>query len=890
MFDLEKAIKEWKQSLRKNRGYEDGDIEELESHLRDEIDRLKESGDSEESSFLRAKKTIGEFEAVGEELYKNRSNRINPTPPWQQKSWMPIMLPNYLKIALRSLKRNMVFSAINVVGLSIGIACCILIVMFIRHEYSFDSFHSKSDQIYRVNKVVTEQTHNSEELHALTSGPMGIQMKEDFPEVEEVVRIRNWFDEVLVSVDETNIKVSEFVFVDSTFFDVFDFKLISGDPKKVLTQPLTVVLSEETAELFFQNQNPIGRTIIGLNGQEFTVTGLVENTPENSHIQYDILASWSSVGPSALDFSWMDGRWFPQSIYTYLLLNRNADAANLEAQLPEFMQSYFPQRADSYKLYLQPFNDIYLNSSDILWIEPFKSGSESSLTIFITVAFLILVIACINFMNLSTALATKRAAEVGIRKVYGAFRKQLGTQFLGESVLYSLLAFVIALLLVGFSKPLLNYAQIDNSFLQLSGNIRLIFILLGGISVIGILAGIYPALILSAFKPVTVLYNRASLSVKGTGFRKILVIIQFSLSIGLIIGTIIINKQLEFALNSDLGFEKDQIIVLPIGDTEISNFGEAFKNELVRHSGVIAATGSNSYPGSTFMSYGIEPDGIEGSDSEWTSNVLLIDDQSLLSTYGFELVAGRYFEPGLSTDSSQSIVINQSLANSLGWEDPVGRRLDIPGDVEEGYVIGVINDFHTRSFRESIEPLVIFMDQRWNNISVKISPENVPETLAYIEGKWAEFDSVYPFEYEFLDQTYSKLYENEKRMKNLLTLFSSFAILVACLGLFGLSIFSTNNRIKEIGIRKVLGSSAFNIVVLISKDFVSLVLLGFILSAPISYYIASLWLKDFTYRTSIGIEPFLFSGVIALLLSIITISSQAFKAASANPVKSLKNE
>ncbi len=890
MFELEKAIKEWKLSLRKNQGFEDGDIEELESHLRDLMEDLQKEGHYPENSFRLAVEEIGDMNAIEDEFYKTRSKGSNPTPPWKQKSWVPMMAPNYLKVAFRNFKRSLIFSSINVFGLSIGIACCILITLFIRYEYSYDTFHSKSDRIFRVNKVVTEKTHSSEELHALTSGPMGIQMKEDYPDIEEVVRIRNWFNEVLITVDDTHIKIPDLVFVDSTFFDVFDFELISGKPNTVLTQPLTAVLSESTASLFFRDENPIGKTITAINGYEFTVTGIVENAPENSHIQYDILVSWSSVGPSALNFSWMDSRWFPQSIYTYLLLNPNAEADNLESQFSEFMLQYFPQRADSYELYLQPFSEIYLNSSDILWIEPFKVGSSTSLRIFIIVAGLILLIACINFMNLSTAQATKRAEEVGIRKVYGAFRHQLASQFLGESILYSLSAFLLSILLVAFSKPLLGYAQIDSSFLSLSENTSLVVLMFFGSIGVGVLAGLYPSAILSAFKPVSVLYNRKSNSIRGTGFRKVLVVLQFSLSIGLIIGTLVIYKQLDYALNSDLGFEKDQVIMLPIGNTEISNSGEAFKNELLSYSNILSASGSNSFPGSTFSSYGIEPDGVDGSDTEWISNVLMISDHDLMDTYGFELTSGRYFEPGLSSDSIQSVVINQTLANALGWENPVGKRLDVPGNIPEGYVIGVMKDFHTRSFRQDIEPLVIFMTPRWDNISVKISSQNVNETLAFIESTWQEFDPIHPFEYEFIDQVFANLYEAEERMRSLLTLFSGLAILVACLGLFGLSIFSTNNRIKEIGIRKVLGSSVFNIVVLLSKDFVFLVIIGFLISAPASYYIINQWLNDFTYRTSVGIFPFIIAGSIVLILALLTISSQAIRAAYMNPVKSLKNE
>ncbi|MEQ9264592.1 MAG: ABC transporter permease [Balneolaceae bacterium] len=890
MFDLEKALKDWKRALRKNKQYEDGDIEELESHLRDRVNELIKDRIPEKEAFSKALDEIGSPELIGDELFKTKAVNYHKTKLDEQGSFILQLLPNYLKTTFRTFKRNFTFSIINITGLAIGVACCILISMFISYEYSFDSFHSKKDRIYRVNKVVTEQTSSTEELHALTSGPMGLQMQLEFPEIEEVVRVRNWFSEVLVSHEEKHIQVKDFVFVDSTFFKVFDFKLISGNPNLALTKPLSIILSEEMSQIFFGSENPMGKTLTGLNGLDYTVTGVVENAPENSHLQYDILASWSSVDPGALDFSWMTSRWFPQSIYTYLVLQENTSPEVLESKFPEFMERNFPERAAVYQLFLQPFNEIYLYSSRLLWIEPFKSGNATNLTVFSLVAIFILLIACINFMNLSIAQATKRAKEVGVRKVLGANRGQLGIQFLGETLLYSIMAFVLSIGLVLISRPFLAFINLDAVFMSLADNLDVISLIFLCTVLAGLLSGIYPSAILSAFKPIVVLYNKSSNKTRGTSLRKVLVVTQFSLSICLIIGTFVINKQLNFAGNKDLGFNKDQVLVLQIGDTEISNQGEAFKNELLKNSSIVSVAGSNSHPGSTFMSYGIRPEGLEGSDNDWVSSVLLVDDFDLLDTYGFEIESGRYFESQLSTDSTQSIVINEALAQSLDWDNPIGKRLDIPGDIEEGIVIGVIKNFHTQSFHRAIDPLVIFFDQRWGELSVKISAQNTQETLAYINSKWAEFESKRPFEYEFIDQTFSKLYAEEQRTRNLLTAFSGLAILVSCFGLFGLSIFTANERIKEIGIRKVLGSSLSSIVLLLSKDFLKLVLIALLIAAPFSYYFAHSWLQEFVYRTEIGVWPFLFAGLIACSLAFFTIAWQSIKAALANPVHSLKSE
>lgn len=890
MFNLENALKEWKRTLRKNHRYGDGDIEELESHIRDRVKELVQDGSSKEHAFSQTIEEIGNPEVIGDELYKTKAVNYRKLPIEERNSFILQLFPNYLKTALRTFRRNFTFSLINITGLAIGIACCILISMFIGYEYSFDSFHTKKDRIYRVNKVVNEQTHSTEELHALTSGPMGNQMKQEFPEIENVVRIRNWFSEVLVSYEEKHIQVEDFVFVDSTFFEVFDFKLKSGNPGLALTKPLSVVLSEEMAGIFFGSENAMGKTLIGLNGLDYTVTGVIENAPANSHLQYDILASWSSVNPGALDFSWMDRRWFPQSIYTYLLLNENASQQILEEKLPEFMQRNFSERAEVYQLYLQPFNEIYLQSSNILWNEPFRAGNATSLRVFSIVAIFILLIACINFMNLSIAQATKRAKEVGVRKVLGASRNQLGIQFLGETILYSIIAFILSIGLVLICKPLIAFINADDVFMSFSSNLDAISIIFGCTILAGLLSGIYPSVILSAFKPVVVLYNKSSKQARGASLRKVLVVTQFSLSICLMIGTFVVNKQLDFANKKDLGFNKEQVLVIQIGDTDISSQGEAFKNELLKNPSIISAAGSNSHPGSSFMSYGIRPDGMSGSDNEWISNVLLVDDFDLLETYGFKLESGRYFSPELSTDSTQSIVINEALAKSLGWDDPIGKRLDIPGDIEEGYVVGVIKNFHTQSFHRAIDPLVIFFDQRWGELSVKIAPENIEETIQYINAKWSEFESKRSFEYEFIDQTFAKLYTEEQRTRSLLTVFSGLAVLVSCFGLFGLSIFTANERIKEIGIRKVLGSSTLSIILLLSRDFAILVLIAFSIATPVSYYFASGWLQEFVFRTEIGVGPFLVAGLMAIALALITIAWQSIKAATTNPVNSLKSE
>ncbi|MGK7371282.1 MAG: ABC transporter permease, partial [Candidatus Halalkalibacterium sp. M3_1C_030] len=467
------------------------------------------------------------------------------------------MLKNYLKIAFRNLRKQPLYSAINILGLAVGIACCMLIAIYVQHEYSFDNFHTQKEQIFRLNKVVTP-TAGGTEYHAITSGPMGPQLKADFPEVKGFVRILPWFDDVLLSKEQKSLKVDRFILADSTFFTVFDFELLDGKPVTALTRPLSAVISKEVAKHFFGDGNPIGQTITGLNDLDYTITGVIENAPENSHLQYDVLVSWSSTSPSALDMGWLSG-WFPQAIYTYLLLDKAHNRAGLEVKLDGFMQQHFPQRAEQYELYLQPLTEIYLHSTSIRYDDSLKSGSITNVYIFSAVAILVLLIACINFMNLSTARSMDRAREVGVRKVLGASKRQLGWQFIGESLFLGMAAMFVSLGLIETGLPILEQVGIPVETMWITRT-GLIITLIGVTIFTSLLSGLYPAFILSGFKPVRVLYGGKGKAQVGDAFlRKALVAIQFSLSIVLIIGTLVIYRQMQFISDKNLGFQKEQV-------------------------------------------------------------------------------------------------------------------------------------------------------------------------------------------------------------------------------------------------------------------------------------------------------------------------------------------
>ncbi|MGD8427915.1 MAG: ABC transporter permease, partial [Balneolaceae bacterium] len=506
------------------------------------------------------------------------------------------MIKNYIKTAFRNIRRKPVYSAINILGLATGLACCVLILIYLQYQLSFDSFQKNSENLYRLNKIVTPKTGGTE-LDAITGGLMGPQLKRDYPEVKEVVRIRPWFDDVLLSRDDDHLKVPQFVLADSSFFKVFGFELLEGNPNTALAKPLSIVLSKKVATHFFGDQNPIGKTIKGLNDLNYTVTGVAENAPINSHIDYDVLVSWTSTGPSALDFGWMN-RWLTQVVFTYVQLDKNTDASRLEAKFPKFMKTHFPERSDQYKLYLQPFNKIYLHSSDIHYDDELRSGSITNVYIFTAVALLVLLIACINFVNLTTARSVERGREVGVRKVLGAQRSQLGFQYLGESLGLSFLAMIVALVFIQYGEPILTYMGVPAQQATLWGNHFDILLELAIITIAtGLISGIYPAVILSGFKPADTLYG------KGTGkwrddhsIRKVLVTLQFSLSIVLIIGSLIVYQQMKYLNSKDLGFQKKQILVLPLGDAGLQSKAKVFKDRVLNSTDVQEATISSTLP------------------------------------------------------------------------------------------------------------------------------------------------------------------------------------------------------------------------------------------------------------------------------------------------------
>lgn len=798
------------------------------------------------------------------------------------------MIKNYLALAARNLRRNPGYALINILGLATGTACCLLISLYVLGEVSVDSFQSRSERLYRLNKVVTPD-QGGVERHAISSGQMGPTLVSDFPEMEAVVRFLPWFDDILLSWGPTSVKLTDLAIADANFFEVFDFELVRGSPGTVLQAPFSMVLSQTAARRLFGEADPIGERVVGLEDREYTVTGVAADPPLASHITFDALVSWSTTVPGSggLEYSWMNN-WYTQVLYTYVLTHPETDPKAIEARLPAFTERHFPERSRQYELYLQRFDDIYLGSSDLLHTRGLRGGSRTHVLLFGGIALAVLLIACVNFMNLSTARASRRAVEVGIRKAVGASRGQLARQFIAESLLTAAIAVVIALAAVQVILPQfemftgreLSYEPLSLSWLAAA--------LIGGTLAAGFLSGAYPSLMLSRFDPAAALKSGRALSGGGAAVRRVLVTTQFAASIGLIAGTLIVFKQVEYLQSRDLGFDPDRVVVVPTSETAIQDRFTSFKEAVLTHANVKSAAGSANVPGEGMMGFEVEPEGAP-EDETFTVWTLRVDDDDLLETYDMELLAGRYFDDALVTDSS-SVVINRALVEMIGWDDPVGKRLDISGEVSNGRVIGVVENFHYESLHHAIDPLAVYISPRGGNLAVRLAGDDISGTLAFLKQMWEQFESRYPFEFYFLDESFARQYDSERRLVRTIGIFALLAIGVACLGLFGLAAFTAEQRTKEIGVRKVLGASASQIVVLLSKDFLRLIALAFVVAAPLTYVATSEWLKAFAYRTDPGIAAFLVAGAGAMLLALMTISYQSLKAAHLDPVRSLRHE
>ena len=806
------------------------------------------------------------------------------------------MLRNQFKVALRNLWRNKGFSAINISGLAIGIATCLLILLFLQNEFSYDRYNEKADRMVRV--VFRGNTGAQEMKEANVMPPVAQALKSDFPEVQEATRIRT-FGVPRITYKDKTFRENAFAFVDSNFFQVFTIPLIQGDAKTALLQPNAVVISRAVAKKYFGNEDPLGKVLqFKDNNAALTVTGVIDKVPLNSHFHFDLFASMSGL-PEAKVSSWMTSNF-----YTYLVLPEGYDYKRLEAKLgpevdkyigPQMQQAMgltlaqFRQQGNQIGFALQPITDIHLHSDLTGDMEPY--GDIRYIYIFSAVAVFMLLIACINFMNLSTAGASKRAKEVGIRKVMGSVKGQLVQQFLTESFILTFVALMLALGLVQWALPVFNDLAGQNLSLHLMTHLWVLPALIGLGLFIGFLAGSYPAFYLSSFNPVAVLKGRFASGKKSSGFRSGLVVFQFFISITLIVGTLVVYKQLAYIQHKKLGYDKDQVLVLQ--ETYwLGHNHDAFRQQLQQDPRVLSVSSSGFLPAgssdaSLFYAY---PD---NHSSELVKTQMYYVDDQYIPTLGMEMASGRNFSKAFGSDST-GIIINETAARAYGWgENALGRTITHRDNDGKNYtysVIGVVKDFHFKSLHELIAPLAMTLSSNSGSMIVKVKARDIAGLLASMKKEWKDFKPDAPFSYSFLDERFNTTYKAEQNIGYILGIFAGLTIFVACLGLFGLVTFTAEQRTKEIGIRKVLGASVTGIVTLLSKDFLKLVLLAFLIAMPVAWYVMNRWLDDFAYHMTINGWVFALTALLAMTLTFFTISFQAIKAAIANPVKSLRAE
>jgi putative ABC transport system permease protein len=802
-----------------------------------------------------------------------------------------IMIKNYLKIALRCIKRRKIYSFINIIGLAIGMAAAMLILLWVRDERSYDRFHANADRIYRAAQVFHYDDYHLETAN--TPAILAPTILETCPEVELVTRVSGFLDDHLVIADGKKFNESGLGIADEAFFTLFSFPLIEGNPSTVLSEPQMVVISERTAKKYFGSSAAVGRTLT-IFDEDYLISGIFKNMPDNSHFHLDVLCSFISFE------QYQQPHWGLNVFKTYVLLREGSSIQALSNKLDEIVKNnMFPSdeeyevvREKGYytKFPLQPLTDIHLRSH-LLW-EFEINGNGTYVQFFTIIAVFILLIAVVNYTNLSTAQSASRVREVGIRKTVGSTRTSLVRQFLIESILTSLIALILALIFIQMLLPafrqLVGKPWLQISYIQNPLGLPALVVLA---VLIGVTAGLYPSFFLSSFKPAAVLSGKFSLGLKSSILRNGLVVFQFSLSIILLVGTLVVQKQMAFVQSQNLGFDRDQVVV-------IETFGEldqklsTLKETLLRNPSVMAVSASYSVPGTTFTNIGSR---FEGTES-WRGTNLFIVDQDFLNVMQLEIVEGRFFSKEIPTDG-QAMILNESRARELGVDDLLNKRILMwVGDRNEWFhIIGIVKDFHYESFHEPVKPLEMVMLHgtcQWPEsfVSVRIHTSNVRETMAHIRKIWQEIMPGTPFEFSFLDKIYNDQYRNEERTGRIFTIFTFFALFVACLGLLGLASFAAEQRTKEIGIRKILGASVPAIILMMSREFIRWVLIANIIAWPIAYYIMLRWLQSFAYRSDIGLLVFILSGFIVMVIALLTVSFQAIKAAIANPVDSLRYE
>jgi putative ABC transport system permease protein len=811
------------------------------------------------------------------------------------------MFKNYLLIALRNLRKQRFYAFLNIAGLALGVTCCLLISLYVLDELSYDRFHEKADQIYRIDSEI--KFGGTEQKLAVTSDPMGPTMVKDYPQVLAAVRFRNQGG-ALVKKGDQHIKENRMIYVDSTLFDVFTLPMLAGNPKKALTELNSVVITESTARKYFGNPNTaLGQVLRFDNREDFKVTGVIRDIPANSHFRYDFFLSMQNLEESK------QNNWVSHNFNTYLLLRKDADPKEVEAKFEELIDKYigpqvkqlmninslseFKKSGNNIGYGLSPLTSIHLHSDRVAELAP--NGNIQYVYIFAAIALFILLIACINFMNLATARSASRAKEVGVRKVMGSLRSSLIGQFLTESVLMSMIAFGLATVSAFLLLPYFNQLAVKEMTFPLFSSPWMLFSLLFFALIVGLLAGSYPAFFLSAFQPIRVLKGNLSRGTQSGWLRSSLVVFQFATSVILIIGTIVIYYQLDYIRNTKLGFNKEQVLIVNDGYA-LGERVQAFRNEVLRLPEVVNSTATGYLPTPSWrndMPY--FPEGVIQQEKAVSMQSWQVD-HDYIRTLGMEIQKGRDFSREFSTDSS-AVIINETAAKVFGYADPVGKKIwtytdfNSPDKKMATYtIVGVVKNFHFASLRQNIGALCMVLGKNNGSISFRLKTQDVAKVVGAIEAQWKKNASGQPFTYTFLNEEFDAMYRSEQRVGQIAISFSVLAIVIACLGLFGLAAFTAEQRTKEIGIRKVLGADVSNIVAMLSRDFLKLVLLSNLIAWPLAWWAMSRWLQDFAYRINLSWWIFGLAGATALFIALFTISFQAIKAALANPVKSLRTE
>ena len=809
------------------------------------------------------------------------------------------MIKNYFTIAWRNLTKNKVYSFINIAGLAIGLASFLLIALYMLDELGYDRFNVKADRIYRINSDIR---FGGGDLHLpVSSDMMGQLLIKDYPMIEQYTRIYTSSGSKLIRKDKVFISEERVAHVDSTFFDVFTLPAVSGNTKTALNEPNTVVVTESAAKKYFGSINVLGKTIETKDEKNpvYKITAVIKDIPANSHFHFDFMFSMKNV-----DYQW--GSLTSHNFHTYLVLKKGSDYKQLERNFDQYINKYvlpsvqqfikissmdeFKKAGNKLEYTLIPLTKIHLYSDRSFELSP--SGNIQYVYIFSAVALFILIIACINFMNLTTARSASRAKEVGIRKVLGTERWNLIFQFLTESTLMAILSLLLAVLIAYLVLPVFNEVSGKTMFLESLFSLRILPLLIILPFIVGFLAGSYPAFYLSGFRPIEVLKGKLKLGGQRTSLRSILVVFQFTTSIVLIVGTLIIYKQLRYIQSKDLGYSKEQVLTVQSTYT-LGLQDKVFKNSILQMNGVVSGTLSSYLPVTNSSR----------SDNTYFKDATLdlkngLDmqcwrvDYDYFKTLGMHIIRGRGFSESFGGDSN-AVVINETTAGLLGYKDPIGKKIYRSGDgkdIKVYTIIGEVKNFNFESLKQSIGPLSFFLGSSSAMASFKVNTTNIPELLKKIESKWKEMSPDMPFNYNFLDESFNDMYASERRVGKIALIFATLAILIACLGLFGLATFIAEQRTREIGIRKVLGASVQGIVQLLSMDFLKLVVISFILAAPLSWWVMNNWLSDFAYRVPMQWWVIGLAGLFAMIIAVVTVSFQAIRSAVANPVKSLKTE